>query len=199
MYHMSGHMCKIWEIKIYFILNLAWHVTQPVSLLLGYQENTHCSSSSSIIGPLILHKRTLIVAVIYFIASSDCVWPTVSWQSGHRRMQTQPSWKNMQIKADSAQEAEPTGRLKEGDAGGAGVWQSNCCTFVGYTWLRYEQSNAEHTMRLQKKIIRVLIFSHLQPNTTSILQRCDAWRGGWMDEWRDAASLLLLCPDSSLT
>lgn len=106
MYHMSGHMCKIWEIKIYFILNLAWHVTQPVLLLLGYQENTHCSSSSSIIGPLILHKRTLIVAVVYFIASSDCVWPTVSWQSGHRRMQTQPSWKNMQIKGDSAQEAD---------------------------------------------------------------------------------------------
>lgn len=101
MYHMSWHTCTIWEIKIYFIL-----LTQHFLLLLGYQENPHCSSSSPLIGPLTLHKRTLIVAVVYFIASSDRAWPTVSWQSGHRRMQTQPSWKNMQIEGDSAQEAD---------------------------------------------------------------------------------------------
>lgn len=194
MYHMSWHTCNIWEIKIYFILNLAWHVTQPVFLLLGYQENTHCSSSSPLIGPLTLHKRTLIVAVVYFTASSDRAWPTVLWQSGHRRMQTQPSWKNMQIEGDSAQEADTNW-----PAEGRRRRRSWALTeqLLHFCWLHVAEIQTVQC-RTHNGIAEI-IFSHLQPNTTSILQRCDAWRGGWMDEWRDAASLLLLCPDSSST
>lgn len=164
--------CNICE--MYFMLNLAGHFLSPVFLLLSEQKKKKKKNTPSHL--LLSYSEVLTGQSFTLLHHGNVLGRRGCGNLATAECKHSKAGKTWRWCEDSAQEAdtnEPVEGRRRGEEGGDGV----------FCWLHAVEIQTLQSRRHKGKNYSVLVFSHLQPNTTGIQQHCcDVRRGGgWLN------------------